>query len=179
MVALQSGDVHAVEKANYLDQVSRTVHLSNPLVKDKSVLLIKQRIKGDARSAMAGQLGYPQSNWTTTGSISQPDSGWDNELVVMTNPLDPEIKTIYKPKRPVLINDPDVHWDGERILFSSLADNNRWNLFEIRADGSRWRQLTPAGFDDIDFFDGCYLPGGKIAMVSNAPYQGVPCIGGG
>ncbi|NQT36950.1 MAG: SUMF1/EgtB/PvdO family nonheme iron enzyme, partial [Planctomycetes bacterium] len=40
------------------------------------------------------------------------------------------------------------------------------------------RQLTPDDLPDVDFFDSCYLPGGKIAVTSTAVYQGLPCEGG-
>ena len=175
---LKFGDITGKQEAKRLMQLARKINLSNPLLKDKSIFLIRQNIKGNARSVMANSLGYPENNWTTSASIQSADWGWDNELAVLSNVLDPDIKSIYKPAASALINDPDIHWDGERILFSSIGENKRWNLFEINTDGSGLKQLTPSGYDDVDFFDGCYLPNGKIAMVSTAPYQGVPCVGG-
>lgn len=61
--------------------------------------------------------------------------------------------------------DPDVHFDGSRIVFSmrkNAADS--YHIYEIRADGSGLRQLTSAtGVDDIDPI---YLPDGDIIFSS-------------
>jgi formylglycine-generating enzyme required for sulfatase activity len=37
-------------------------------------------------------------------------------------------------------------------------------------------QLTQVEEDDLNFFDGAYLPSGKIVASSNIAYQGVPCV---
>lgn len=176
---LKNGETNAISKAQEIVQVARKIMLSNPLIRDKAILLVRHQLKSNARSIMANGLGYPGNNWTTSASIQFPSVGWSNDIAVLKDVLDPKVQRIYKPEKPVLINDPDLHWDGERILFSSIGDNNRWALFQVNVDGSNFKKLTPDGYDDLDFFDGCYLPNGKIAMVSTAPYQGVPCVGGG
>lgn len=175
---LIDGDVASIEQVDLIEEVTRRIHLSNPLISDKSIVLIRQKVAGNGRSVMANHLGYPANNWTTSASIRFPQVGWENDIVVLKDVQHPEIQSIYKPDRPVLINDPDLHWDGSRMLFSSIDQNNRWALFEVNTDGTGLHKLTPDGYQDIDFFDGCYLPNGKIAMVSTAPYQGVPCVGG-
>ncbi|MCG8308723.1 MAG: SUMF1/EgtB/PvdO family nonheme iron enzyme [Cytophagales bacterium] len=175
---LKRADTEAIDEAERISETARRIHLSNPLLRDKSIVLIRHKLKNNARSAMANNLGYPANNWTTSASIQNPDQGWNNDLVILSDVLNPKIKSIYKPENPVLLNDPDLHWDGQRILFSSIGENGRWGLFEIKTDGTGLKKLTPDGYDDLDFFDGCYLPNGKIAMVSTAPYQGVPCVGG-
>jgi len=63
------------------------------------------------------------------------------------------------------VSDPDVSYDGRKILFSMMKDKtDRWHLYEINADGSGLRQLT---FDDCDDVDPCYLPNGQICFCSN------------
>jgi formylglycine-generating enzyme required for sulfatase activity len=155
--------------------------LSNPLLKGNQLMMLRQKVgEGTARRVMANGLGYPNNNWTTSHAIGSPDKGWNNERAVMKEVGNfNSMQTIYKPKNPVVINDPDLHWDGERIMFSSVNDKKAWHLFEVKTDGSDLKQLTPDGYEDIGFFDGCYMPNGKVAMVSTAPYQGVPCIAGG
>jgi formylglycine-generating enzyme required for sulfatase activity len=177
---LKQGQIEKLSDVLELTQLAKDVQMANPLLQNRKVLMVRQKIKqGDARHVMADKLGVPPNNWTTSAAIHRPHKDWDNDLVVVENLRNPRLKSIYKPDKPVVINDPDVHFDGDRILFSSVNDNKRWNLFEIDADGSNLKQLTPEGYNDVDFFDGCYLPNGKIAMVSTAPYQGVPCIAGG
>ena len=180
IAGLKAGNTNLIERSAKLTALCRKVLLANPLLHGKDVMLVRQRPgKGRARTAMAGELGYPKNNWTTSDAIDHPDKGRDNELAVMKSRGDTvSLQTIYKPVRPVIINDPDVNPDGKRILFSSINEKKAWHLFEINSDGTGLKQLTPDGYEDISFFDACYLPGGKIAMVSTAPYQGVPCIGG-
>lgn len=178
--AIKAANPKAIQEAMQLKQWSQQILLSNPLLQGKDLMVVRQKVGVNrGRTVMAQDLGYPKNNWTTSAAIPNPNKGWDNELAVMTcSDAQPEIRTIYKPENPVVINDPDLHWDGERILFASVNDKKAWHLFEVHKDGSGLKQLTPDGYEDIGFFDGCYLPNGKIAMVSTAPYQGVPCIAG-
>ncbi|MFV2067143.1 MAG: hypothetical protein ACC645_09205, partial [Pirellulales bacterium] len=68
----------------------------------------------------------------------------------------------------------DVSRDGQRILFAfcraETAPKDRtkhldrfYHLYEVGADGTGLRQLTDGPYDD---FAPCYLPNGKIALVS-------------
>ena len=64
-----------------------------------------------------------------------------------------------------IVRDPDVSFDGQRILFSmrrNLADD--YHLYEIQVDGGGLRQLTfGSGLSDIDPI---YLPDGRICFTS-------------
>jgi hypothetical protein len=64
-----------------------------------------------------------------------------------------------------IVRDPDVHFDGERILFSmrhGIGDD--YHLYEIGADGGSFRRLThAAGVADVDPL---YLPDEAIAFSS-------------
>ena len=64
-----------------------------------------------------------------------------------------------------MIRDPDVHYDGTRILFSMRRNiEDDYHVYEISADGSGLRQLTSApGVSDID---PVYLPDGGIVFSS-------------
>ena len=44
----------------------------------------------------------------------------------------------------------------------------------MNIDGTGLRQVSQTP-DDVDCFDPCYLPDGRIIVNSNAPYQSVPC----
>ena len=62
------------------------------------------------------------------------------------------------------IRDPQVHYDGRRILFSyRKGGTENYLLYEINADGSGLRQLTDGAYDD---FEPTYLPDGDIVFVS-------------
>jgi len=180
ITSLKEGDVEGLEASDKIIRLCQKILLANPLLQGKEMMLVRQGLgERRAREVMADKLGYPQNNWTTSDAIERAHKGWDNELAVMTNIGDvASLQTIYKPERPVVLNDPEVHWDGNRILFASVNKKKAWHLYEVNKDGTGLKQLTPDGYEDISFFDACYLPSGKIAMVSTAPYQGVPCIGG-
>jgi len=75
-----------------------------------------------------------------------------------------------------VIRDPDVHWDGSRILFAhkKSLDDDDYHLYELDTKTGRVRQLTrDAGFAD---YEGCYLPCGDIAFNSSRCVQSVDCF---
>jgi hypothetical protein len=64
-----------------------------------------------------------------------------------------------------VIRDPDVSFDGKKILFAMRRDRaDGYHIYEIGADGSGLRQLTfGSGLTDIDPI---YLPDGRICFTS-------------
>ncbi|MBI5388492.1 MAG: PD40 domain-containing protein [Verrucomicrobia bacterium] len=71
------------------------------------------------------------------------------------------------------VRDPQVHYDGQRILFSYRKGGSPYyHLYEIHADGSGLRQLTDGPFDDIE---PSYLPDGGIVFCSSRCQRWVPC----
>ncbi|MHC4202885.1 MAG: TolB-like translocation protein, partial [Planctomycetota bacterium] len=107
-------------------------------------------------------------------------TNWNNEIAVISNLRgEPSIRTLYKPKKGEMVTEVDLHFDGDRLMFSSIGSHGRWHLFEMKVDGTGLKQISPGNFPDVDFFDSCYLPNGNIAVTSGAGYQGLPCVGGG
>jgi formylglycine-generating enzyme required for sulfatase activity len=165
----------------------RRVLLSNPLLDFDELLLIKRKPLGDPRRPKAPNrglgefLGIPQQSSWQLDRIRQP-YGWDNEIAAMSMPRSgneaPTLRTLYKPPTPRLLQDIDLHYDGGKILFSMPGSNLLWQVFEMNADGSNVRQLSPVDQPDVHNFDACYLPNDKIVFVSTAPFQGVPCSDG-
>ena len=75
-----------------------------------------------------------------------------------------------------VVRDPDVHWDGSRILFAhkKSLDGDDYHLYEMNAATRALRQLTAdPGFAD---YEGCYLPCGDIAFNSTRCVQSVDCF---
>ena len=71
------------------------------------------------------------------------------------------------------VRDPQVHYDGRRILFSYRKGGSPfYHLHEINADGSGLKQLTDGPFDDLE---PCYLPDGGIVFCSSRCNRYVPC----
>ncbi len=71
------------------------------------------------------------------------------------------------------IRDPQVHYDGDRILFAyRRGGTSNFLLHEIRRDGTGLRQLTDGAYDD---FEPVYLPDGDIVFVSSRCKRWVNC----
>ena len=71
------------------------------------------------------------------------------------------------------VRDPQVHYDGQIILFSyRKGGTDNYHLYEIRTDGSGLRQITDGPFDDIE---PVYLPDGDILFVSSRCRRWVNC----
>jgi formylglycine-generating enzyme required for sulfatase activity len=142
--------------------------VDNPLLDFDRLLLIK-------RAANAPSLGLPR-NWESNSSL--PHNGYDDEIAIHSlADEDNELATLFKPADGRFVGDLDLHFDADRMLFSMPGDQGRWQVFEISADGSGLRQLTGEQ-PDVDSYDACYLPSGKIIFTSTACFIGVPCVYG-
>ena len=77
---------------------------------------------------------------------------------------------------------PDLSWDGKTVLFAHVectgdpthrfhtdptrghwAEGRCWHVFKVNLDGSGLEPLTDGTWND---FDPCWLPGGRVAFVS-------------
>jgi hypothetical protein len=71
------------------------------------------------------------------------------------------------------IRDPQVSYDGRKILFSyRKGGTHHYNLHEINADGAGLRRITSGDWDDVE---PCYLPDGGIAFCSSRCKRYVLC----
>ncbi|NQU54513.1 MAG: SUMF1/EgtB/PvdO family nonheme iron enzyme [Bacteroidetes bacterium] len=167
----------AVEEAKVFLDEHRAALLQNPVLKGKEILAVRQIVE-NARKAMAGNIGRNGNNWTTNATIKR--TGWNNEICKLSDLSgDVKLSTVFKTKNGVPVKDIDLHWDGEKMLFSSVGVNDRWHVYEMDYASGEIEQLTPSELTDVDYFDACYLPDGNIIIASTASYVGVPCIGGG
>jgi formylglycine-generating enzyme required for sulfatase activity len=170
----KGGDRDAKQEMSALAEQFRRLQqealLANPLLDFDRLLLVK-------RGTDQKKLGLPQ-NWQ--GNCALPRTGYDNEIAVLS-PVRPDGKltTLFKPEKDVFVGDVDLHWSAERMLFSMPADGKQWQVWEIKADGSGLRQVTPDDEPDAHNYDACYLPDGRIVFDSTRCFHGVPCVGGG
>jgi len=169
--AVAAGDQGAkgriAEAANNFAALQREALLANPLLAFDKLLLVKRG---------AGNLGLPQ-NWCANCAIAK--TGYDNEIAVLS-PVSPQgnLTTLLKPQKSEFVGDLKLDFGGDKLLFSMPGKNERWQVWEIKADGSGLRQVTPGEEPDVDNYDPCYLPDGKILYTSNLTFHGVPCVGG-
>jgi len=161
-----TAELQALKEA--LVALRREALLANPLLDFDRLLLVK-------RGTSSPSLGLPR-NWESNSSLAK--AGYDDQIAVLS-PVTPggQIDTLFRPANSEFVGDVDLHFDADRMLFSMPGDNGRWQVFEIRADGSGLRQLTGEQ-PDVDSYDACYLPDGRVIFTSTACYIGVPCVTG-
>jgi formylglycine-generating enzyme required for sulfatase activity len=141
---------------------------ANPLI-DFEQLLVLKRSNGSPSQGLT-------KNWQSNSSL--PRSGFDDELVLLPmDDLEADLESVYKPENPYFVGDVDMNWDADKMLFSSIGTDNRWQVFEINIDGTGLRQLTGEQ-SDVDNYDACYLPSGDIIFTSTGSFTGVPCVYG-
>ena len=168
-LALQNGDEAALKQVATLQARQRDLLLANPLIDFDRLLVVR-------RSARSPRLGLPQ-NWQSNCVLSR--SGFNDEIAVLSL-SDPRgrLTQLYKPKGSYFVGDVDLHFDGDRLLFSSIGARGRWHIFEIGIDGKGLRQVTPDLYDDVDNYDACYLPDGRIIFSSTRTFAAVACVNG-
>ncbi|MEW6357444.1 MAG: SUMF1/EgtB/PvdO family nonheme iron enzyme [Planctomycetota bacterium] len=171
--ALAAGDSALKGVLAFRDEIgpaAREILLTNPLLDFDRLLIVKRS---------AGNLGLP-ANWQ--GNCSLQKTGYDNEIGVLFA-LRPDLAkaqwtTLYRPPKGEFVGDVDLHFDADRMLFSSIGCHDRWQVFEMKIDGSGLRQVTTGDQSDVDSYDPCYLPHGDILFCSTANFIGVPCVFG-
>lgn len=166
--ALAEAAPDALDAVKDVLTTQRDALLANPLLDFDRLLLVKR-----GESAM----GLPQ-NWQGNCAISS--RGYDNEIAVMS-PVHPDaaLETFYRPEDGAFVGDVDLSPEADRMLFSMPGSHGRWQIWEIRADGGGLRQVTAGEEPDVDNYDACYLPDGRVTFASTRCFQGVPCVGGG
>ncbi len=119
---------------------------------------------------------------------------YEDELVALSMAGDGKTTTVYKPASGKFIGDIDLHFDADKLLFSSFRDKgelseacgtgNGYTVFELKIDPKTGqphgepRVVSPDMGQDVDCYDACYLPDGRVIFASTAAYEGVPCVGG-
>ncbi len=174
---IYSGDEAALAGADKALHNKRTLLLANPLLDTDKIVAARYKLGKNARTAMAPSLGTQANNWSNQESARR--SGFDAEIVELSNLRGPiNMRTVYKAENTASIADLKLHWDGSRVMFTSLMPDKRWNLFEAKLDGSGARAMMDMPEPDLEFYDGTWLPDGRIIANSNIGYQGVPCVSG-
>ena len=147
-------------------QLQREALLANPLIDFDNLLLIR---RGDKN------LGLPQ-NWQGNSSLR---GEYNNDIAILPIKLaNPALQSLYKPQKNVFVGNVTLHFDADKMLFSSIGTNNRWQVFEIKADGAALRQVSVGEYKDIDNYEPIYLPDDRIMYDSSSGFVGVPCVGG-
>jgi formylglycine-generating enzyme required for sulfatase activity len=170
------------EREHRFRALQREALLANPLLDFDRLLVVRRRMpvtKNPMSAPAMMALGLP-SNHECNSSLDR--TGYDNELAVLSLAASREhpraatagaLQTLHRPAAGGYVGEVDLHWDGDRFLFTQ-ANTTNWTVWELRADGSGLRPVSQMP-DDVDAFDACYLPNGKIVFGTTAAFASVPC----
>ena len=158
--------------------------LANPLLNFDRLLVLKRK---DARAynpaprfpvprfSSPGHLlnGLPL-NYQGNGVLRQIPV--DNEIAVLSQLRGGgRLSTLFRPENSVYVGDMRLHFDADRVLFSSIGSHERFQIFEVGVDGKNLRQVTRGDENDVDSYDSCYLADDRILFGSSVAFQSVPC----
>jgi hypothetical protein len=138
-----------------LDSLRREALIANPLVSGQPIVFVvhKQYKPDHHNTATMFQTGeINTAKFDGGGALKTIDLATGRVDTLLSAPGG-------------VVRDPDVSFDGRKILFSMRRDRaDDYHLYEIRAAGSGLRQLTfGGGLSDIDPI---YLPDGRICFTS-------------
>lgn len=174
---IYSGDEAVLANAEKAVANKRAILLANPLLNGDKILTVRYQLGNRDRRAMAPELGTQSNNWSNQESARR--KGFNADIVELSNLRDEvQIRTIYKPDNTSSIADLKLHWDGDRAMFTQTMSDNRWNVFEVKLNNGDCKKLIDNPEPDLEFYDGTYLPDGRIIANSNIGYQGVPYVNG-
>ena len=100
------------DRSAEFEALKKDALLANPLLDFDHLLMVRSR-KGKRFAA----------NWQTQVSCGAAGD-YDDELVVMSPICDGEVKVVYQPGGGKFVGDVDLHFDADRVLFTSHRDMN-------------------------------------------------------
>ncbi|MFH1268892.1 MAG: hypothetical protein ABIK89_24465 [Planctomycetota bacterium] len=176
--AQEQEDNALIQHAEALSALRREALLANPLLDFDRLLVVKRRPfkegrPGDPDASFGWDMGLPRSSF---GNSSLPKNAFDDEIAVLS-PVSPDGKltTLHKPEDHKFVGDVDLHSSADRLLFSMRDARGYFQIYEIGVDGTGLRQVSRGDQPDVDSYDPCYLPDGRIVFAGSGCFQGVPC----
>lgn len=141
--------------------------IANPLVSNQPILyVVRHQYKPDHHNTHnffpSAQHEYNDGSYSPGGALKIIDFRDGRKVTEL-------IKTTRG-----VIRDPEVHWDGNRIVFSMRRSyDDSYHIYEINADGTGLNQLT--FLEDVDDMDPHYLPDNSIVFSSTREPKYVMC----
>jgi hypothetical protein len=130
--------------------------LDNPLLQEQPLLFVSRK-------------QYPPDHHNTEtlfleGEINEASYNPPGKIKIL-NPVTGETKILVDAGETGLTRDPEISWDGKRVLFSMRKSREEgYNIYEMDLTGTGLHRLTSlSGVSDID---PVYLPDGRIVMSS-------------
>ena len=139
---LDRQNVDAESLRETFEALKRRALIANPLVSGQPILFV---VRKQYRSDHHNTATIFQTGEINTGSFTGGAS------LKTFDPTDGRTHTLLE-TRDGVIRDPEVYFDGGRIIFAMRKDiKDNYHIYEINGDGTGLRQLTfAAGISDID-----------------------------
>ena len=155
-------------------EVQKKVLLKHPAV-DFDEMIFINRPKGSKQ----GLFQNYQGNTAWLGDNNSSLRGYKNTL--LRAPLCQEMgpaKVIRQSS--AYMGELCLDWNAEKILLSSGDEKaGPWGIYEVNIDGSNWTKAFEDPNPEVDYYDACYLPDGRIITTATIGFNGVPCVSGG
>ena len=174
---LEGGEKDAAGLYAAYRELQKKVLLQHPAVDFKEMLFIN-RPKGTKQ----GLFQNYQGNTGWQGNNNATLRGYQN--VLLRGPLCQEDApggqaTVLR-KSSAYLGEISLDWDAGRMLLSSGEEGDGpWGIYEMNVDGTGWHKAYEDKNPEVDYFDACYLPDGRIITTATVGFQGVPCVSGG
>jgi len=160
----KAGDPEATKAMDDYAKLRQTALLTeNPYIDFDEILVVLTNTRAK------------KANWLGT-HVMRP-KGYNNKIARL-NLRTGKVLDVYEPEDGAYVGELDLHYDGQKLLFSSTDENSMYQVMEVGIDGSNPRQVSTIGGEYVHNYGGVYLPSEKIVFSSTAPMIGVPCIGG-
>ncbi len=185
---LESGDIERIRrgmaKSEELIAWSRSILLSNPALDFTELLLLKRKLPETEQDHPYWKWGQRYGltvNWSCDfRPKNAPIASWWNDALVAWSLEQPALppRTIFAAEPGKMIQQPELHYDADRLLFSMPGPEGAFQVFELDLRRQKVRQVTNDTGPDIDNGDPCYLPDDRIIFNSTRLFIGVPCEDG-
>lgn len=160
----QLADIRTSGDETKFAQLQRRALLANPLLGHQPILFIvrAQYVNEHGTEATMYQAGQVNTHCFRGGSSIKLLDAASGKVTTL----------LHVPEG--IARDPEVHFDGGKILFSMRRNiKDDYHLYEIDSDGGNLRQLTfAAGVSDIQ---PVYMPEGSIIFSSTRDPKYIPC----
>ncbi|MEG1371233.1 MAG: SUMF1/EgtB/PvdO family nonheme iron enzyme [Mucinivorans sp.] len=175
---IYSADSKTIKDLSTAIALRREILMSNPALDFDKIVVTRYNLGDNARSAMAPDMGTQPNNWSS--QLSSQRTGFDAQIVELTDIRSdkPKERLVYKPEKGNVVTDVQLHWDADRMIFTSNDKHKHYQIYEVALEGGEAKQMTNIPESDLEFFDAAYLPNGKLLVTSNVGYSGVPCVNG-
>ncbi|MFC1766338.1 SUMF1/EgtB/PvdO family nonheme iron enzyme [Planctomycetota bacterium] len=161
---LATGDPEAIKAMQQYSQLKYNALVAeNPFIDfDEILVVLTESIVSKA-------------NWV--GTHTMRPKGYRNKIARL-NLRTGNVTDVYQPQDDTFLGELDLHYDGQKLLFTITDANNLYQVMEVGLDGSSPRQVSSIKGQYVHNYGGVYLPDERIVFSSTAPMIGVPCIGG-